>query len=370
MQHVGRCKRLQLSFWTDVRVVGGLVLLLGVPLLGVFLLEGRPGAVGGASGWGGTMLQSSAVTILVVLLVGGLVAALAYWRTSYLERSREQLEREVAERTQEVQRQKEQLLVYNRELKRTADQLRDAVEEKSKLLGVAAHDLKNPLVGIRALSEIVLENEDLSARVQRKLNLIRESADEAMARIDEIMASAASTAQAPLDVEPVDLGGLTQWVVHSFAPHAQRKQQKLRCSVPDAVCVVKGHKRRLREAVSNLVSNALKYSPPEQVVAVRVYRQGEQIAVEVADKGPGLSEADQKRMFAPFQRLTPTPTGDESSSGLGLYIVKQIVELHDGTIEVESTRGEGSTFRMLFPAAEPDADPVPATNPPAVEEIV
>lgn len=309
------------------------------------------------------------VYLACVLLVLVVVGIFVYWRTSYLERIRDRLERQVAERTSEVQRQKHQLTVYNRELLRSNEQLRQTVEEKSKLLGVAAHDLKNPLFGIRALSEIVLENEELGPRVARKMNLIRESADEAMTLIDDLLASAASSAQTDADTELIDLGTLAQWVVHSFEPHAQRKDQVLHCTVADEACVVEGSKRKLREAIGNLVSNALKYSPPGEEVGVTVVQTDGMVEVTVMDDGPGLSEADQQRMFAPFQRLTPNPTGEESSSGLGLYIVKQVVDFHDGEIEVDSALGEGSTFRVFFPVVEADADSVPEADPSEVGQV-
>jgi len=174
---------------------------------------------------------------------------------------------------------------------------------------VAAHDLKNPLFGIRALSEIVLENEDLSQQAERKLNLIRESAEDSLHLIDELLASAASSGQAGLDVEPVDVTALVQWIVRSFEPQAERKGQALHCSVPESACVVDGDKRKLQEAIANLVSNALKYSPPGETVDVFVRRRNGTVEVAVEDDGPGLSDMDRERMFAPFQRLGPTPTG-------------------------------------------------------------
>jgi signal transduction histidine kinase len=306
--------------------------------------------------WGGGVV----VLVLVALAVRG--------RTASLERQRRALEDVVAERTREVRRQKQQLEAYNRELLRTNETLRHTLEEKSKLLGMAAHDLKNPLFGIRALSEIVLETEALSDKNERKLTLIRQSADETLHLIDGLLTTAASAAQAERDPERVDLAALTQWVVRSFEPQAERKDQVLSCTVDRAApCVVRGDRRTLREAVANLVGNALKYSPPGEAVDVRVDGRGEGVQVAVSDDGPGLSERDQQRMFAPFQRLSPEPTGGEGSSGLGLYIVKEIVDQHGGTIEVDSAPGEGSTFVLNLPAATSEGAAVPETEPTGLE---
>jgi len=313
-----------------------------------------------------------AFSLWTYVVYGGILLALIFallrWRTASLKHQREQLERTVTEQTKELRRQTHRLETYNQELLRANKQLRRTVEEKSKLLGVAAHDLKNPIFGIRALSEIVLENEEVRPRVERKLTLIQESAEDTLHLIDNLLSSAASTAQVQADSAPVDVAALAQWVVHSFEPQAERKNQTLHCSVPEAACVVTGDKRKLREAIANLVSNALKYSPSGEAVDVTVDRQAETILVAVSDPGPGLSENDQQRMFAPFQRLSPTPTGDESSSGLGLYIVKQIVDLHEGDIEVESTLGVGSTFTLRFPITTAEVDAVPQADPASIED--
>jgi signal transduction histidine kinase len=297
-----------------------------------------------------------------------LVAVLVRWRTASLERQRRALEEVVAERTREGRRQKRQLEAYNRELLRTNEILRRTLEEKSRLLGMAAHDLKNPLFGIRALSEILLETEPLPEKRERKLDLIRQSADETLHLIDDLLSTAANAAQRDWAPEPIDLAGLTQWVVRGFEPQAERKEQTLSCTVdPDGPCTVRGDRRKLREAVSNLVGNALKYSPPGEGVDVRVDRRDGAVQVAVSDDGPGLSERDQQRMFAPFQRLSPEPTGGEGSSGLGLYIVKQIVDQHEGTIEVESAPGEGSTFVLSLPGTPSEGPAVPEATPTDVE---
>lgn len=296
--------------------------------------------------------------------VAGLVALLVRWRMQALERRHKELEETVAERTREVQRRKRQLEVYNRELLRTNEALRQTIEEKSRLLGMAAHDLKNPLFGIRALSEILLETGGLPEKSERKLTLIRDSADDTLRLIEDLLATAATSGQTERAHRAVDLAALAPWVVRSFDPQADRKDQFLSCDVQtDAPCVVEGDKRKLREAIANLVSNALKYSPPGSEVEVHVDRRDDQVQVGVVDSGPGLSEIDQQRLFAPFQRLSAEPTGGEGSSGLGLYIVKQIIDRHEGTINVVTEPGEGSTFTVLLPAITPTSPPVPETDP-------
>jgi len=353
-------------FWALLGLVAGLI------LMGAVTASGEDVPV-----WGGAMEANSAPLSFAPQTVSstsaswyatpwamaayagaavGVVVLLMRSRTAYLRRQKEELERIVEQRTGEVQMQKRQLESYNQELLRTNERLRNTVEEKSKLLGVAAHDLKNPLFGIRALAEIVLENGELSPKNEHKLNLIRESSDETLHLIDDLLATAAGTTRADEAAEPVDVMALTEWVVRSFEPHAERKTQSLYCvAETDGACIVEGRKRKLREAIDNLVSNALKYSPSGEEISVHVRRVDGEVTVSVTDAGPGLSESDRERMFAPFQRLTPEPTGDEGSSGLGLYIVKQVVEMHDGRIEVDTALGQGSTFTLGFPATTASA---------------
>jgi len=310
---------------------------------------------------GAPWYRTSWAYLLYGVLGVGIVGGLVRWRTAHLDRRQQWLEHVVTQRTSEVKEQARQLEGYNDELLRSNEELQTAVEEKSKLLGVAAHDLKNPLFGIRALSEVLLEQADLSKNVNRKVDMIRNSADETLRLINNLLASAASTAQAQMTMETVDLADLAEWVAHGFHPQADRKNQTMYCSVPSTPCLVEGDRRKIREVMNNLISNALKYSPPGAPIYVEVDRSQSEVFFHVHDEGPGLSEDDQQRMFAPFQRLTPSPTGDEGSSGLGLYIVRKIVGLHQGRITVDSELGEGSTFTMILPAVSgpPEAGSTP-----------
>lgn len=287
---------------------------------------------------------------LYALLMGGIVFGAVQMRSQQLAKRAETLEKVIERRTAEVKEQARQLEVFNMELVRSNEVLQETVEEKSKLLGVAAHDLKNPLFGIRALSEVLLERGDINENVHRKLDLIRSSADETLTLINDLLASAASSAQARAEMEVLDAAALAEWVAHSFQHQADRKEQRLTCSVPSTPCIVEADKRKLREAMNNLISNAIKYSPHGAPILVRVECSENEIYFSVEDQGPGLSAEDQQRLFTPFQRLTPEPTGDEGSSGLGLYIVKQIAELHDGDVNVETEVNEGSTFTLVLPS--------------------
>jgi signal transduction histidine kinase len=132
---------------------------------------------------------------------------------------------------------------------------------------------------------------------------------------------------------------------------AANKAQSLRFT-PEAegTCIVEGDEARLRDSIDNLVTNAIKYSPPGKPILIAVRRQNDQVTVSVTDEGPGLTPEDRSKLFRKFQRLSPQPTAGESSTGLGLSVTKEIIEMHGGTIRVESEPGKGSTFTIELPS--------------------
>lgn len=221
----------------------------------------------------------------------------------------------------------------------------------SRQLSAVLHELKNPILAIERLSDILLEEEKLSDDTKRKIELIHTSAKEASGYLEEMDFSSPPVLVDDFTFEPVDVVDLAEQVVESFQPHAEYKNQELRRADFAESAVVVGDEVRLQEAMKNLVNNALKYSPHEETVEVRVTRSEETVRFSVSDSGPGLEEDDLDRLFKPFQRLAQQPTDGEVSLGLGLYLVKEIIGRHEGEVDVETTRGEGSTFTLILPAA-------------------
>jgi signal transduction histidine kinase len=149
--------------------------------------------------------------------------------------------------------------------------------------------------------------------------------------------------------DPVDLAVLVNEVVDTSRPLSEKKGQNIAVSAP-ANIMVSGDYDRLREAIDNLVSNAIKYTPAGGHIELTVAREGDEAAIRVRDDGPGLSPEDLSRLFGRFQRLSAKPTAGESSTGLGLSIAKRIVELHSGRIVAESPGpGRGTVFTITLP---------------------
>jgi signal transduction histidine kinase/CheY-like chemotaxis protein len=264
-----------------------------------------------------------------------------------LESANAHLEERVAQRTRELTR-------ANARLAGQREQLRQSNRLKGEILGTVAHDLKNPLGVILGRAEILADLLEAEP-VQRDAALaqvrhVRESAKRLTGMVDLLISDAMNDA---LDItvrrEPLDLALLAAEVVEANRPLAERKQQGIALHAPDALPAV-GDQERLRDAIDNLVSNAIKYSPPGGAIEVGLAREEGRIRVAVRDYGPGLSPEDLSRLFGRFQRLSAKPTAGESSTGLGLSIAKRIVDLHGGDIEaVSGGPGRGTTFAIVLP---------------------
>jgi signal transduction histidine kinase len=264
-----------------------------------------------------------------------------------LQRANSRLEERVAQRTQD-------LTTANRRLAAQWARLRQANSFKSEILGTVAHDLKNPLGVILGRTEILKEMTAgagaLEANVQAQIAYIRDAANRLTEMVDDLVSDAMADA---LDItirrEPVDIAVLVQEVAEANRPLAARKEQSITVTaVPNQAATVDAD--RIREAIDNLVSNAVKYSPIGGAIDLLVASEAGGITVQVRDQGAGLSPEDISRLFGRFQRLSAKPTAGETSTGLGLSIVKRIVDLHGGRITVESTgSGKGATFKMTLP---------------------
>jgi len=249
-------------------------------------------------------------------------------------------------------RQEMEVKWINQQLSRTNEQLRDANELKTEFLNLVAHDLKNPLQAISGYSELLLSAKNENAQIQKRAEQIRLAAERMLHQINELLISATiESGRMELSRKPVLLGGMLNRVAGDLQPAASKKNQEIRIEtdLDPSVLVDEG---RIAECMENLLGNAVKYSPPGTCVRTGIAREKDRILFYVTDEGPGLSSDDLKKVFGKFQRLSAKPTGGETSTGLGLSIVKQLVELHGGSTGVESKPGHGSRFWFELPSFE------------------
>jgi signal transduction histidine kinase len=264
-----------------------------------------------------------------------------------LQHANATLEERVAQRTRD-------LISANQRLAAQGARLQRANAFKSEMLGTVAHDLKNPLAVILGRTEMLTEligggitsTESVLAQVEH----IRDAARRLTSMVDSLITDAMADA---LDItirrEPVDLTQLVKEISEANQPIAARKQQTIAVS-SERDHVASCDADRMREAIDNLLSNAIKYSPPGARIELAVARDAGGSVIKVTDEGPGLSPEDMSRLFGRFQRLSAKPTGGESSTGLGLSIVKRIVDLHGGALAAERpATGRGTTFKVTLP---------------------
>lgn len=236
----------------------------------------------------------------------------------------------------------------NEKVRTVATELKRLNEEKSTFLGIAAHDLRNPLGVILGYAEMLRDEEfprKETAEMAGKVVVAAERVRDLVAGLLE--ASAAEAGRVSLERRPCELLSLAKRVAEAQAEPAGRKQ--IRVVVEGGPVVVTGDPGAIVQVLENVVSNAVKFSPLGTTVKVSVRSDGGAGTVDVEDEGPGITETDRARLFAKFSRLSARPTGGESSTGLGLSIVKTLTEAMGGEVSLESPPGRGARFRVRLP---------------------
>lgn len=234
-------------------------------------------------------------------------------------------------------------------------QLEALNEQKNVFLGMAAHDLRGPLIDVSWVSELMCDSSD-SFTTEEKLEfagVCQRSCEHMLGLIDDLLdVSAIESGKLLLNLESVDLDIILKESVAQYERIASRKQIAI-CASCASSAIIYCDKKRLRQVIDNLISNAIKYSP--QNSTVNIYAEEAQTAwtVYVQDQGPGLTQEDQARLFQDFQRLSARPTAGEKSVGLGLAIARRIVTAHNGQIGVDSKAGQGARFWFSVPKSYP-----------------
>ncbi|TAL71082.1 MAG: response regulator [Bacteroidetes bacterium] len=236
--------------------------------------------------------------------------------------------------------------------------LQEAIELKNQFINMTVHDLKNPLNVIQGISVMLKDLGIKDPTESEMIDLIFESSTLMSNLINELLENASlESGKLTIDKKVIDLNEVVEDIIIGNRSRAENKQQQLIFNPGNKEnCFINGDNIRIYEIIDNLVSNAIKYSPKAMPININTsyikIKRNRFIRCEVRDEGPGMSHEDMKKLFGKFQRLSAQPTGGESSTGLGLSIVKQLVELHDGTIWAESELGKGSSFFVQFPAVD------------------
>ena len=260
---------------------------------------------------------------------------------------------------EEAQVINDHLIKTNDALEDRTDQLRDALEKNKEILGITAHDLKNPLSGIIGLADIVLDDTRVSEKATHasaidNLPLLKSEAERMLQIIKDLLDRHREGNAVTLKKERTLLQDIVIAVTRWNKKQANDKEINLHYST-ETVFTAEIDVMSIQRVLDNFVSNAIKYSPAGSNVWIRLERErltGSYIRVSVKDEGPGLTEEDKQKVFGKMQRLSAKPTAGEHSSGLGLFIVKQLVEAHGGQVGVDSKHGHGATFWFTLPELE------------------
>lgn len=248
-----------------------------------------------------------------------------------------QLEEKVRERTRELQTANLNLVQLN--------------EEKNHFLGITTHDLKAPLAGINGLLEVMkLDKATLTSKHLEYIQLMEETCSNMQRLITDLLdLSRIEQGTTYMNPQEVSIIKIFSQMADRFRPWASKKNISLNFHYPQTAGVIKVDQDILIRILDNLISNAIKFSPRDKEVNISANSEGSNFHIDIQDQGPGIFPDEKDKLFMRFQKLHARPTDGESSSGLGLSIVKDLVSLLKGTIEVKSEAGQGALFKITLP---------------------
>ncbi len=290
-----------------------------------------------------SLTEQNLVSTVAHQLAQALETALAYDEIESLNLG---LESKVAERTAELQKVNHDLALAN-------DRLQELDRMKSKFLSHCSHELRTPLTSIKGFSENMLQEMvgPVTERQHLYLTRVIANANRLTRMIADLLdLSRIESGTIRLAQQPVSLTALLKETTEELSQLTREKQQKLIMMVPDEDLLVTGDPDRLQQIVINLVHNAQKFTPTKGQIQVQAQTlPPHQILLTISDTGPGIPQESLDKLFLPFFQAHRLPEIGTQGLGLGLSIVKQLVDLHGGTIEVHSVVGQGTTFTISLP---------------------
>lgn len=235
-------------------------------------------------------------------------------------------------------------------LKAASDRLRQLAEDKDELLGILAHDLKSHLGGIQMSADLLRDRVSRAAtpddRTVQLAGNIAHNSGQLLGFVKEFLANSAADHGVPISLKPVNLGDIARAVVQQYRESARRKELTIHAEIPGSVAPALADASALNQVLDNLLSNALKFSPAGKAITVSVTVDERHVGCCVRDQGPGFTAEDRQRMFRRYGRLSARPTGGEPSTGLGLSIVRKLVQAMGGELVCDSVPGEGAAFTV------------------------
>jgi two-component system, sensor histidine kinase and response regulator len=246
-------------------------------------------------------------------------------------------------------------LRYAIERKRILIELQQLNDFKNLMLGMAAHDLRNPLTVVSACSDFLLSPESAALSEEKRrdfLSRIRKNGDFMLKLIDDLLdVTKIESGRLDLELAPGDLCGLIEENLAMNRVLAEKKGLRLDFAPECGLPPLRFDRGKVEQVLNNLISNALKFSKPGTAITVQTLRVDDGVVVSVSDQGQGIPVEELDKLFKPFGKTTVRSTAGEKSTGLGLAICRKIVEGHGGRIWAESVGGKGSTFSFSLPVS-------------------
>lgn len=242
-----------------------------------------------------------------------------------------------------------QLFRQQQELEQKNKELAQLNEQKNYFLGMAAHDLRNPLGNIQTFSDFILNESGSSMSEQHLefLKIIRNSSTFMLNMVNSLLdVSVIESGNLDLHLETTNMVELIKNNINLNKNLSEKKNITLLFNSTIENIEVSIDKTQIEQVLNNLITNAIKFSNSGTVVEINLERNEKEVTLSVKDHGQGIPKAEVEKLFNPFQKTSVKSTAGEKSTGLGLAIVKKIVEAHHGKIWVESEVGQGTTFRF------------------------
>ena len=296
-----------------------------------------------------SLLFVISLSVLVLLLV----ATFYFYKRAKVARKIKKQSDQILEQKSKIYEQAKAIADKNESLLEQNARLEKLNEEKNYLMNVVAHDLKSPLNQIQGLAEVIrLEEGNLSPTQLECLDNMSVSSSRLSKMINRILDARAIESDTGTNTnKDVKLKPIILQTIDNFSPLAERKQIDIIKPKRIGNPTVKGDKHYIQQVLENILSNAIKFTPRGMQITIDLIIEESKVVVAIKDQGPGLTNKDHENLFTEYAKLSAKPTGGESSTGLGLSIVKKYVELMEGEVWCESEEGQGATFKVALKLA-------------------
>ena len=234
------------------------------------------------------------------------------------------------------------------EIREKNNEIENAANFKNQVLGMVAHDLRNPLAAVESTA-MVMELEEIDADTRENIDIIKASCVKARGIISDLLEAARNDDQSVIETTGIDLCVFVRKIIDSWKIHNEAKNHLVFHSNTHPI-YAQVNKEKFHRVMDNLISNAIKFSKESDKIEINLIKEGNKAIIEVKDNGVGIPKDMIPHLFDRFSKAGRPGIRGEQSTGLGLSIVKQIIERHNGKIEVSSTENKGSTFRITLPA--------------------